>query len=39
MQGISGGNFHGQPMALAFDFLGIACRSWPISPSAAWSGW
>jgi histidine ammonia-lyase len=22
--GISGGNFHGQPMALAFDFLGIA---------------
>ena len=21
---ISGGNFHGQPMALAFDFLGIA---------------
>ena len=24
MQGISGGNFHGQPMALAFDFLGIA---------------
>ena len=24
MQGISGGNFHGQPMALPFDFLGIA---------------
>lgn len=24
MQGISGGNFHGQPMALVFDFLGIA---------------
>lgn len=24
MQGISGGNFHGQPMALSFDFLGIA---------------
>lgn len=23
-QGISGGNFHGQPMALSFDFLGIA---------------
>jgi len=23
-QGISGGNFHGQPMALPFDFLGIA---------------
>jgi histidine ammonia-lyase len=23
-EGISGGNFHGQPMALAFDFLGIA---------------
>lgn len=22
---ISGGNFHGQPMALSFDFLGIAC--------------
>ncbi|MBE6898000.1 MAG: histidine ammonia-lyase, partial [Ruminococcaceae bacterium] len=22
---ISGGNFHGEPMALAFDFLGIAC--------------
>lgn len=21
----SGGNFHGQPMALSFDFLGIAC--------------
>ena len=21
---ISGGNFHGEPMALAFDFLGIA---------------
>ncbi len=24
MDGISGGNFHGQPMALSFDFLGIA---------------
>lgn len=24
LEGISGGNFHGQPMALAFDFLGIA---------------
>lgn len=24
MECISGGNFHGQPMALAFDFLGIA---------------
>ena len=24
IEGISGGNFHGQPMALAFDFLGIA---------------
>lgn len=24
MEGISGGNFHGQPMALSFDFLGIA---------------
>src|SRR5690606_38974037 len=23
-EGISGGNFHGQPMALVFDFLGIA---------------
>jgi len=23
-EGISGGNFHGQPMALCFDFLGIA---------------
>ncbi|HHY99521.1 MAG TPA: histidine ammonia-lyase [Tissierellia bacterium] len=23
-EGISGGNFHGQPMAIAFDFLGIA---------------
>ena len=23
-EGISGGNFHGQPMALSFDFLGIA---------------
>ena len=23
-EGISGGNFHGQPIALAFDFLGIA---------------
>ena len=22
---ISGGNFHGEPMALPFDFLGIAC--------------
>ena len=22
---ISGGNFHGEPMALVFDFLGIAC--------------
>lgn len=22
---ISGGNFHGEPMALSFDFLGIAC--------------
>jgi len=24
MEGISGGNFHGQPMALSFDFLAIA---------------
>ncbi|MEG0019202.1 MAG: aromatic amino acid lyase, partial [Oscillospiraceae bacterium] len=24
MEGLSGGNFHGQPMALSFDFLGIA---------------
>lgn len=24
LEGISGGNFHGQPMALCFDFLGIA---------------
>ena len=24
MEGISGGNFHGQPMALPFDYLGIA---------------
>lgn len=24
MEGISGGNFHGQPVALPFDFLGIA---------------
>lgn len=24
LEGISGGNFHGQPMALPFDFLGIA---------------
>ncbi len=24
-QVISGGNFHGEPMALAFDFLGLAC--------------
>ena len=24
IEGISGGNFHGQPMALSFDFLGIA---------------
>ncbi|WP_033166317.1 histidine ammonia-lyase [Clostridium sp. KNHs205] len=23
-EGISGGNFHGQPMAISFDFLGIA---------------
>ena len=22
---VSGGNFHGEPMALAYDFLGIAC--------------
>ena len=35
MEGISGGNFHGQPMALAFDFWASPCRSWPISPSAA----
>ncbi len=25
---ISGGNFHGQPMALAMDFLGIACAEY-----------
>ena len=24
LEGISGGNFHGQPMALSFDFMGIA---------------
>ena len=39
MQGISGGNFHGQPMALAFDFLGIALSELQTSPSAAWSVW
>ena len=37
---ISGGNFHGEPMALPFDFLGIACSaSWPTLPSAAPSVW
>lgn len=25
---ISGGNFHGEPMALPFDFLGIACSEY-----------
>lgn len=35
-EAISGGNFHGQPMALAFDFLGIcACRNMQTFPSAA----
>ncbi|MGE5591656.1 MAG: histidine ammonia-lyase [Bacillota bacterium] len=25
---VSGGNFHGQPVALAFDYLGIAAAEW-----------
>jgi histidine ammonia-lyase len=31
----SAGNFHGQPLALAADFLTIASPSWRTSPSAA----
>lgn len=30
---ISGGNFHGQPLAISYDFLGIAWQSWAIYPS------
>jgi histidine ammonia-lyase len=36
---ISGGNFHGQPVALALDFAAIASPSWPTSASAASSSW
>ena len=37
-QVISGGNFHGQPLALALDFLAIALAEL-ISPSAGLSAW
>ena len=30
---ISGGNFHGQPMALAFDFMKMAIR---VAPLLSW---
>ena len=38
-EAISGGNFHGQPVALAMDFLGIAWRNTPTCRSGGWSGW
>ncbi len=31
---ISGGNFHGQPLAISYDFLAIAWPNWEISPNA-----
>ncbi len=36
---ISGGNFHGEPMALAFDFLGIACSEIADISGRAPSAW
>ena len=38
-QVISGGNFHGQPLALALDFWPLPWPNWPISPSAGLSAW
>jgi len=36
---ISGGNFHGQPLAFALDFLGIALSALAASPNEDWSAW
>lgn len=37
MEGISGGNFHGQPWPWHLIFWVSPCRNWPTYPSAAWS--
>ena len=39
MEGISGGNFHGQPMALPFDSWALPSLSLPMCPSGGSSGW
>ena len=36
---LSGGNFHGEPLAFQLDFLAVALRRWRASPSAASTGW
>ncbi len=37
---ISGGNFHGQPLAFQLDYLAVALDAgWPASPSAASIAW
>lgn len=36
---ISGGNFHGQPVALAMDFWALPSANTPTCPSAGWSAW
>jgi len=36
---ISGGNFHGEPIAFTLDFLAIALCGVAGFPSAAWNAW
>jgi histidine ammonia-lyase len=36
---MSGGNFHGQPVAQVLDLVAMACATWRPSPSAVSPGW
>jgi hypothetical protein len=36
---LSGGNFHGEPLAFQLDFWPSRCARWRASPSAASTGW
>ena len=36
---ISGGNFHGQPVAQALDVLAMTLTTLKASPSGGWNGW
>ena len=36
---LSGGNFHGEPLAFQLDFLAVALARWPAFPSGASTAW